>query len=838
MIRAIRLLVLRRVRTQPARAAMTVVTIAAGVSLAMGVLVVVLSVESSLERFGRSLAGPAPLRVVGGSTKGGIDPSVLPAIERVEGVAHAVPVVQAVTLAGAPDGDEVPIVALGVDCRADELVGGIPCGPSVAAALGDRPISAGAALIDEVGTDGFLRTDIGRVPLDRTPSSVGLDEINGGFVVVFPLETAQRVFSRSGGVDVVYLDLEDSADAGEVRSRLTAAVGSHLTVLDATEPPPEVQSVVDVFVPIFALIGLVALGTATVLVYNTMRLTLEERRRQLAILAALGATPRLVGGGAVLEAGLFGAIGGLVGSAGGILVAYPIMAAVTDVTREMGGVMLRVDPTHPLLAVGPILGALTGMVAAALPARRALRMNVALELSGRTPLEQVSRVSRWRVLVIGAASYWALSACWWAGHDGGLEPGQAAFAPVAFFAFVILTMVFGTLVTPWTARLAGPLVRRWSPARQLAVKNMERDRVRTGTTAVAVAAAVGVAFVASSFHRTVREGTTLEVARTLNGVLVTAVDPTVASVIDARIAPEAVDALGRLPGVARTEREASVVAGTAGGTLVAVVGVDRVVFTPKLLDGTGDRGRFEDGQVMVGPVFARDHGVRGGDSVRLATRDGFTEVPVQGVWQDGSFAGRAVTVPYALLEELYGPQHTTQVRVVAGPGVSPADLARQVEDAAIDPDLSVHQPGQLVAALDKEVARQVAPFKVMQRWLLGVSFVAVLSTLLLVGVQRRRELALLTAVGMTPSETAGLIVAEGALIGFAGAVGGYSFGVFGSYTFGLVLSVFTGSPYVLQLDVRAGATAAVLALLIATVASAWPAWRAAHFEVLPGLQYE
>ena len=58
----------------------------------------------------------------------------------------------------------------------------------------------------------------------------------------------------------------------------------------------------------------------------------------------------------------------------------------------------------------------------------------------------------------------------------------------------------------------------------------------------------------------------------------------------------------------------------------------------------------------------------------------------------------------------------------------------------------------------------------LQRALLLMAFVAVLSTLLLVGIQRQRQLGLLAAVGMAPREIAGMVLAEAAMVGVCAVV--------------------------------------------------------------------
>src|SRR5437868_10317726 len=101
-IRATRLLNLRRIRQQPLRVVLAILSVTGGVALGVSVLVVTASVKHSYAAFGRALGGPAQLRVVGATARGGLDEHVLGTVEHTPGVAAAVPVVQAVTLAEIP----------------------------------------------------------------------------------------------------------------------------------------------------------------------------------------------------------------------------------------------------------------------------------------------------------------------------------------------------------------------------------------------------------------------------------------------------------------------------------------------------------------------------------------------------------------------------------------------------------------------------------------------------------------------------------------------------------------------------------------------------------------
>ncbi|MCZ7646700.1 MAG: ABC transporter permease [Planctomycetota bacterium] len=123
------------------------------------------------------------------------------------------------------------------------------------------------------------------------------------------------------------------------------------------------------------LVMLVAAGSILASIYNTM----NERRREFAILRALGARRRTVFGAIVGEAAALAALGSLAGFA----VYALILGAAAAVVRAETGVVLEALRFHPVLLFAPLgmvaLGALAGLV----PARKAYSTDVAENL---TPL--------------------------------------------------------------------------------------------------------------------------------------------------------------------------------------------------------------------------------------------------------------------------------------------------------------------------------------------------------------------------------------------------------------------------------------------------------------------
>jgi putative ABC transport system permease protein len=136
------------------------------------------------------------------------------------------------------------------------------------------------------------------------------------------------------------------------------------------------------------------------------------------------------------------------------------------------------------------------------------------------------------------------------------------------------------------------------------------------------------------------------------------------------------------------------------------------------------------------------------------------------------------------------------------------------------------------------VSSQLAPFWALQRGLLVVAFVAVLSTLLLVGVQRWRELGLLAAVGMRPSELFRMVMSEAAVVAVVGVVLGIVLAVGQFESSRQVIPIFIGYKDPFRLAGGSLLVYGPLVVFVVLVAAALPAWRTSRLEVVESLRYE
>jgi putative ABC transport system permease protein len=365
---------------------------------------------------------------------------------------------------------------------------------------------------------------------------------------------------------------------------------------------------------------------------------------------------------------------------------------------------------------------------------------------------------------------------------------------------------------------------------------------------VAVGAASATAFMTAGYLNGARQGITRDVVANLDGVQVTVVENGANANLDTGMSPELLAVLDTVPGAEPVARRgAGVLTGAVAGELVFVSAFQDPWFVDEPVRGTIDESAFERGEALINTALARDAGLRPGDTVRLLAPTGVVELPVQAVVAGGGASDRGVQIPYDLYTQHYHVPPPRSVVVAPAPGTSLPDLEEAIRAAVRDasaagslPDTEVRilSPTALAAESSDSVARQLAPFWTLQRGLLAVSFVAVLSTLVLVGIQRRRELAMLGAVGMEPAVLARMVLAEAGLVGLCGIALTATAGFVMLWALNRVAPLLIGYTTPLAPDWWALVVWGAVSLVVALLAALWPARRAARIDVVTNLQFE
>lgn len=818
----LRIINLRAIRRHVLRAALAALSLGGGVAVVVAVLIETTSVQTAVDDVGYQIAGPAPLRVVGAATRGGITPEAVTTVRDTAGAATVVPVVRAVTLIR--DGDtEAFGLGLGVDCSAQWIVDPQVC----QAGQSEPPPATSAVLGASLAPGAALMTDVGSMPLADFQQIDDLDAINNGLVVVLPLSVAQTQFSRGPNVDMLYVTLAPDADPEQVRAALSEELGAGYTVQPRSEPARGFN-VNSILLPLLAIFALIAVGVGVILIVQITRLSVEERRREIAIAAALGASPRSIAAGFLSEAALLGAVGAVLGIVVGIGIAIPVVASASELTRQFLGVSVRLVLDPRIFAVGPGIGLLLAVAAAWLPALSAARTPIADELSGRAGQGLGKPQRLWlKAAALLALGLGGMGASALATRSGGLLAWQATVADVG-----AVTAIVGVLLA--AAYLSAQLIV-WirqrpdlprHPAPALALTGLRADSSRTAAIAGAVAVPVVVAILLSGFLLAINAGgRDVAEAQAYQRVAVTTTSFADYGPLDARFSPATMATLRALPSVGSVERMAEIEVNLLDGSLAHVQAQDRPTFPFGLLQGSVPRDALDADELVIGGILAREKKLRVGDQIYLGSQPGGRNMTIGSIVATPEYGGQRIYLPYGLAEQLYGPQPPGLVFLTPGPDATAAELIADITAADFDQEVHPVTTDGYAGDIAESVSRYLNPLNALKYGLLAIAFISVLATLLLVGMRRRREVALIQALGATRWRVFTITTTEAVIAGATGALCGavLSLVVIQAVRHAAIVNVGLIAPMVFPWN--EGLRYAVAATVSAVAAAVIPAWR-------------
>ncbi|GIH45243.1 putative ABC transport system permease protein [Microbispora rosea] len=535
--------------------------------------------------------------------------------------------------------------------------------------------------------------------------------------VFFSTAEARRLAGRPGLVTAigVFPRVGMPVDASSVLStgeRLAAYSGDErgtVEFLDAEQARVRLIS-------LGGALGGTSLLVAILVVTGTSALAVQQRRREIALLRAVAATPgqvrRLLGG----ESLLVGLAAGVIGSAAGVGLGFWLRGRFVELGAMPANLRLVVSPF-------PAAAALMAAVAAAWAATRlSVRRTARIR-----PVEALGEAAMGGGLPLGRSIAGVL--CVAAGITltlvlSGLET-EAASSPVTMLTALVWTVAV-TLLGPVLARVATALLGvalRASRAGYLAARNLRSGPGRMASVMAPLTLLVAMTCTILFTQTTMGHASAAQVAAGAHA--------------DYVVSGATADAVRRVPGVkavtsvVRTSVRIGLdkygAQGVDGGGRPIGQAVDLGVVSGSL-DGFGARS------AALSESAASRLGLSTGDAVRLTLGDGTpVELKVVAIYSRGLGFGD-LTLPYALVSGHV--DDPSGALLVEAPSVSPAALA------AAAPVVSP------MGGAGGETPNAEVNYVAMGL-IIAFSAIAVVNTLAMSTTDRSRELALLRLVGAT-----------------------------------------------------------------------------------------
>jgi putative ABC transport system permease protein len=632
------------------------------------------------------------------------------------------------------------------------------------AALTPYALSAGRspATSDEVVTG--YRSPIGaRLRLAstgpaRTVTVVGVARARRGVqrqaAIFFTDAEAGRLAGHPETVDAIGVLARPGFDVARLRA---AARGAAVLTGDARgrAENPELPEARTRLIAVTASFGGLALFIALFVVSGTMSLSIQQREREIALLRAVAATPGQIRRMIAYEA----TIVALVGSAAGVWPGVILGRALGHALVRHGIAPPTFSVTVDALQIAAVIG---GGVTAALLAelgagRRAARVpptHALADAALQPRLVGPGRVIGGLLALAGAVPLFAVSATTRAPDTA------AATSEMTALFLVVAAGCLGPIVARAAAALLGPPLARISPVGGfLASANLATATRRFSSASTPLVLTVALSCTLLFSTTTQDHAVTQERHAGLTGEL--AITST-ASGLPAAALADVRATRGVRSAVALTPTTLGPSLGTSDDTLSAMIvqggrggGFDPGVTAGSLTALHGD-------VIALGRRRADAAHAHVGDRVSVMLGDGTrTQATVVAIYARALAFGDALLAP----ELVAGHQTSPLLGPIVVRTDHPAAVARRLAAlAARYPGLRVNDRAPLSSATDSE--------REANRWLgrlfvviiFGFASIAVINTLVMIALQRGRELALLRLVGATAGQVRSMARWEAALI--------------------------------------------------------------------------
>jgi putative ABC transport system permease protein len=802
VLRLLRQISVRQLRTSWGRTGLVVGGIATGVALIVAINVTNTSIVANLRDTIQVVAGPAALEVTLGAGEVGFDEDTVSVVAAQPGVDAAVASVRG-TIALARDARET-LTLLGVDLTAETDLARYHTlvleredtltwlndlhGIGVTTEFAARH---GLALDDTIRlwTPQGMQDFHVRALLEPE----GIARAYGGELVVMDLPAAQILLGKDRRIDQIDVVLRPGIDVEDARIAIQTALPSVLRVRRPEQRSAQYERFFASFQAMLTGISTLCLLAGIFIIFNTTSTSAVNRASAIAALELIGADAGRLFRLLLVEAAVLGVVGTGLGLVIGVALARLLSGLVVD---SMGVIYKLRLPVTVLavdwrqLVVIAAVGPTAALVASWYAARRITSMELLTMLRSGVRLGGVQPSMR-RLLL------------WWAALvalAGGLLVAQARYRWIALgnvgatvwnASVIVLSISLAVALAP---RLSRFLPRLFRAEGKVAAASLFQSPTRTGVTVAAIALVFTAATVLTTLSESFRVSVSDYVARLMSADLVVSAVATDGGYLETPLPGNVTDEIARLAFVRRVDA-LRVVPGQVWhppgnpseevriGLLALTDGFFSAEHYPSEWFHEGDPAhalaalRAGNG-VNVSTVLADSYGLHVGDDIQLETPRGVLRLPIVGIVPDFVSDRGSVILNRRTFTEHWND--STVNRVMVDLRIPPAQRGWAVRRIAKEfkhrHRLKVLDLNAVLAYHDGYRRRAFQFTDAVQLLIIIVTVAGIFDLLLSAIVERRRELAVWRLIGADDRTVRRSVVIESATVGTLAVVLGLPVG--------------------------------------------------------------
>lgn len=632
-------------------------------------------------------------------------------------------------------------------------------------------LDADLAARGNVSLDATVRLVAGSIPSSYRVVGIasapgdGLDRQSAVFVTD---DQATKLSGRPDRVDAIGVLAAPGVTPEQLAERITATVPGVVAHTGTGRGDVEFLDVGDarsLVVETAASFGGTMVLIVVFVVASTLALSVRQRRRELALLRAIGATPQQIHSMIGAEMTVVSSVGAVIGALPGVGLAF-----------VMRGVFVLADAMPPdfQMRVGllPVLASLvlcmtSGRLAGWLVARRMAKVSPVKALGDATV--EPRRIG-WVRLTIGVLLI-PLGLLLTLGNVASPGDSAADTAGSAVLLFVVALGCLGPLLLRGAIVLFGSLVNRQSTASGfLAQANARANSQRLSSATIPLAMGVTLAAVQVFGASTAIAGAQHQLDDGLRA------DHVLTASSGAGVSPEVMDAVRGLPGVtvatpvARMQVLLTFPSEDSTATKVfAAQGVApvRLSETMDLAVDQGNIAELRGEAVALSRIVAQTVGAKIGGTIELRLGDGTLVKPRVVAIYENSLGFGDVTLPNDLVVAHTTARMDTAVLIRSVDGTDPEALTAALRGAVERyPTVQVGDRQTFLAAPGPGGSGDWALNLLFQTVLLGYIAIAVVNTLVMATTARVREFAMLQLIGGSRHQLRAMMNGEARIVVF------------------------------------------------------------------------
>ncbi|MBO9598452.1 MAG: ABC transporter permease [Cohnella sp.] len=643
--------------------------------------------------------------------------------------------------------------------------------------------------------------------------------------VAVPLPVMQDWFDRTGEIQSIQVRADREADLGTIGSKLEGIAKQYgdIYVQPVVIDFDTQFETVNTFYMLLYLAGFLGMALSAFIIFNSLFVSVKERRNEFAVLKTIGYTPGQLRQFVLIEVVLLSVIGTACGLLLGLGLAQLLQKVIFMVIGVYEEATLRLAPG---LMLSILAGLIVPALAALYPIRHAGKTSVIAALSARENGEEANAKTKSARMLATISGLLLIAAAFFI-------PSLYLLVPFLLGVILVFPALFGSFMA-----LLRPLYRGGLGfGGTMASRNLTRNRDRTAMTSVVLCLGITMIVLMGSLNMALVQSFEKVIYASYGGNL---------DVHLHHVEKTDLEQIRAVPGVAGAQTyalHAAVWKEDGQKRMLPVYGVGEDWIDRFPLFTSEDRlqseliGGLKDDELALDRVAFGAWGGEIGDRITLETPQGDRSFKVVSVVDTMKNNGYGSFMRQSQFESVFGIKYVKNALIQKDDTITPLQLRERIFDLFGARVMEMFGPEDWVTVVGATYTGSFTVVNFLVVLAIVISGIGIANTLLMNIMERIRELGMMRAVGVSRRQVIRMIRLEGIGIGLAATIVGCALGIVLIYiasTFFEVRSLtyeFGVSWLLIGLVVMFG-------LLVSWLSSVAPASRAAKTELSEALRYE